>query len=352
MEKSDSKPEKYSPQAFRDEFHKFISGKKAAAEGHPPKPEQQHLAGVSDIEKSVVSATKTCSVKLVDIGPKTTPATINASTNNSDHNNITDESSGDSQVETLKRDHLPPHSLETSDDSDEPNPKRVRPSLPEPGRVLLKPKDFIDLKKRTVSSSSLDSSRLKSTKPTSEGHSNKSSTSSAFDNVEEELGRLFGASSPQKKDNNSSKVTISPVRSSSSNTKETELCKSGANNSSSSSSSSSMMMSSSPMNTTTNNTPNSTSSSSGSVTITKLSTGSSLSVESKDLKTILSSSGGNRALSTSGNNSSSIKSSSNTNSSNNLENGFKLNKKNVDIVSMSGSSTTNSNKDQLSPTDR
>ena len=351
MEKSDSKPEKYSPQAFRDEFHKFISGKKAAAEGHPPKPEQQPLAGVSDIEKSVVSATKTCSVKLVDIGPKTTP-TINAvaSTNNSDHNNITDESSGDSQVETLKRDHLPPHSLETSDDSDEPNPKRVRPSLPEPGRVLLKPKDFIDLKKRTVSSSSLDSSRLKSTKPTSEG-GHKSSTSSAFDNVEEELGRLFGASSPQKKDNNSSKVTISPVRSSSSNTKETELCKSGANNSSSSSSSS-MMMSSSPMNTTTNNTPNSTSSSSGSVTITKLSTGSSLSVESKDLKTILSSSGGNRALSTSGNNSSSVKSSSNTNSSNNLENGFKLNKKNVDIVSMSGSSTTNSNKDQLSPTDR
>ena len=349
------------PQAFGgiNEFHKFISGssKKASntVEGQQ-QPQSKTLNSDPQVDKPSTNTTKTCSVKLVDIGPKTTPAK-SCSDNNT--NSVTsDESSGDSQVETLKRD-LPPHSLETSDDSDEPNPKRVRPSLPEvaTGRMLLKPKDFIDLKKRTVSSSSLsDSSRLKSNiKPPSSSssaaagsggdHKATMSTASAFDRVEEELGHLFGASSPQKKDiNNSSKVTISPVRSSSSSTKEqTDSNKQGLSNSTSSSSSSMSLMSSSATLTTQSSicAPTTSSSSTGSVTITKLSTGSSLSVESKDLKTILSSSGGNRALSVSNNPTSKVGS---------LENGFKLKKQNVDIVSMSSTNISNKS-EQLSPTD-
>ena len=376
-----------------NEFHKFMSGSKKAntVEGQqqqqpPPQPQSKTLNSEnnSQVDKPTTIATnttKTCSVKLVDIGPKTTPA--KSCSDNNTSSVTSDESSGDSQVETLKRD-LPPHSLETSDDSDEPNPKRVRPSLPEQvatGRMLLKPKDFIDLKKRTVSSSSLsDSSRLKSNikppnssssaaaAPAGSGgggdHKAAMSTASAFDRVEEELGHLFGASSPQKKDNinnssSSSKVTISPVRSSSSSTtkEQTDSTTTTTNkqvlNSNSTSSSSSLMSCASSATLTTQSsicaptTTSSSSSSTGSVTITKLSTGSSLSVESKDLKTILSSSGGNRALS----NNPTAKAGSS------LENGFKLKKQNVDIVSMSsttGNSTTSitSNKsEQLSPTD-
>ena len=380
-ESCDSKPaasDISSPQSFKNEFHKFISGKQKAegqsssAKSDPKQATSSSSASAStsttsttittDVDTkpptSATATTKSCSVKLVDIGPKTTPAiaaVINS--NSSDTTNTSDDSNGDSssREETLKRE-LPPHSLETSEDSDEPNAKRVRPATVgglandvSAGRVLLKPKDFIDLKKRTVGSSSLDNARLKP-KPNGNGGTadHKSSTSSAFDNVEEELGRMFGASSPQKKDSNSgsnsgSKVTISPVKSSSSTTKDQPGGESSSNKTSSgerigmtSSSSSSVTSTTS----TTSTSAVSTSSSSGSVTITKLSTGSSLSVESKDLKTILSSSGSGRNLSITSSSSSSSK------SSGNVENGFKM-KKNVDIVPLS----TNSKPEQLSPTD-
>ena len=377
-ESCDSKPAASDicpPQSFKNEFHKFISGKqKAEGQSYSAKSDPKQAASstsssasasisttsttiTTDVDTkppTTAATTKSCSVKLVDIGPKTTPAiaaVINS--NSSDTTNTSDDSNGDSssREETLKRE-LPPHSLETSEDSDEPNAKRVRPAGGgggiandvSAGRVLLKPKDFIDLKKRTVGSSSLDNARLKP-KPNGNGGTvdHKSSTSSAFDNVEEELGRMFGASSPQKKDSNSgnnsgSKVTISPVKSSSSTTKDQPGGESSSNKTSSGERTGMSSSSATSTTSTTSTSAVSTSSSSGSVTITKLSTGSSLSVESKDLKTILSSSGSGRNLS--------ISSSSSSSKSGNVENGFKM-KKNVDIVPLS----TNSKPEQLSPTD-
>ena len=297
--------------------------------------ENKPLSSVSVTASTPSTGPKTtCSVKLVDIGPK-----ISAGGSDTMHGgNARSNATGDS----LKRDLLsssgvsggelrmaasaasivkaastaqPLPSVEAC--TDEPNAKKPRPSLSESSssatshRMLLKPKDFVDLKRRTASGfkTNEDSSTVNS--------SSKTIDSSTFDNVEEELGRLFGSSSPHKKDNSNNKVTISPVKSSSSasslsssssissivtkdqsgfaasghrmSSKQTSGSPSSTSLTASTTSSSSASSTSSSL-----NPPCSSSSGSGgSVTITKLSTGSSLSVESKDLKSVLSA-GGNR----------------------------------------------------------
>lgn len=243
----------------------------------PPKLDDKTPAE-SEMMSEKSSTTKTCSVKLVDI--KTTG-------------------------ESLKRDQPPGQVSE----SDEPNAKKCRPSLPvdttsAAHRVLLKPKDFVDLKRRTVSgfkpTSSDEKTHTEDTKPID---------TSTFDNVEEELGRLFGGSnSPTKKDN---KVTISPVKSACLTKDIRKQCVNA--NSAAPTSSPSLPASSSG----------------GSVTITKLSTGSSLSVESKDLKTVLSGGGGSRQQSAVQPNQSQAKS----------ENGVRL-KGNIDITALGASSNS------------
>lgn len=250
----------------------------------PPKLEDKTSESESLSEKS--SATKTCSVKLVDIvGPNAVKTT----------------------GESLKRDQPPGQVSE----SDEPNAKKSRSSLPVDNmsaahRVLLKPKDFVDLKRRTVSgfkpTSNDDKVNQEEAKPID---------TSTFDNVEEELGRLFGGSnSPTKKDN---KVTISPVKSGLTK----DVRKQSVNAATAPTSSPSLPASSSG----------------GSVTITKLSTGSSLSVESKDLKTVLSggSSGGRPQSATAQPNQSQAKS----------ENGVRL-KGNIDITALGASAKQSS----------
>ena len=269
----------------------------------------------------------TCSVKLVDIGPK-----ISAGGSDNMHSgNARSNATGDS----LKRDLLSssgvsggelrmgasaasivkaastaqPPSVESC--TDEPNAKKPRPSLSESSsatahRMLLKPKDFVDLKRRTASG-------FKTNEDSSTVNTNKTIDSSTFDNVEEELGRLFGSSSPHKKDNSNNKVTISPVKSSSASslsssssmssmvTKDSGFAASHRMSSSKQTSGSPSSTSLTTASTTSSSASSSStsslnppcSSSSGSVTITKLSTGSSLSVESKDLKSVLSA-GGNR----------------------------------------------------------
>lgn len=279
-------------------------------------PEEKVTKDLNSETESGVSekSTKTCSVKLVDcIGPK---SVNNVSAADSEPSSVKTNATG----EPLKRD-LPAEKGQASSNSasevDEPNAKKSRSSLPE-HRVLLKPKDFVDLKRRTVSGF----------KPSEDKNSDtvKPIDSSTFDNVEEELGRMFGSSSPSKKD--SSKVTISPVKSSGGGvTKD----------------SSASQQNSSPTTESSNNSVSPPSSSgSGSVTITKLSTGSSLSVESKDLKSVLS--GRPPQSSTS-------KTAASTNSENN---GLRL-KGNIDITaisSSSGSSLSNGPmlKQQHSPT--
>ena len=245
--------------------------------------------------------TKTCSVKLID---------ISRSSPSSDSKTIGD---------AVKRESQP-----ASDE--QPNAKKARiPSNPsESSRVLLKPKDFIDLKRRTVSSSnnhessSNSPSRVKPPEDTTTKEASK--TESAFDNVEEELGRLFGSSSPgsntsSKKD---TKVTISPVRPNTS-----------FPTSSSSSSSSSAKEPVVPTSSATATAGSNPTSSGGSVTITKLSTGSTLNVESKDLKTVLSA------------NSSSASTSNTSGSCSQVEQAQLKLKSNIDIVSLSA---TGSNK--------
>ena len=293
--------------------------------------ENKPLSSVSVTASTPSTGPKTtCSVKLVDIGPK-----ISAGGSDNMHSgNARSNATGDS----LKRDLLSssgvsggelrmaasaasivkaastaqPPSVEAC--TDEPNAKKPRPSLSESSsatthRMLLKPKDFVDLKRRTASGfkTNEDSSTVNS--------SNKTIDSSTFDNVEEELGRLFGSSSPHKKDNSNNKVTISPVKSSSASslpssssissivTKDQSgfaasghrmSSKQTSGSPSSTSLTTSTTSSSSASSTSSLNPPCSSSSGSGgSVTITKLSTGSSLSVESKDLKSVLSA-GGNR----------------------------------------------------------
>ena len=297
--------------------------------------ENKPLSSVSVTASTPSTGPKTtCSVKLVDIGPK-----ISAGGSDNMHSsNVRSNATGDS----LKRDLLSssgvsggelrmaasaaslvkaastaqPPSVEAN--TDEPNAKKPRPSLSESSsatahRMLLKPKDFVDLKRRTTSG-------FKTNEDSSTVNTNKTIDSSTFDNVEEELGRLFGSSSPHKKDNSNNKVTISPVKSSSASssslsssssissivTKDSSSgfaasghrmsSKLGTSGSPSSTSLTTSTTSSSASSTSSLNPPCS-SNSSGSVTITKLSTGSSLSVESKDLKSVLSA-GGNRPTAT------------------------------------------------------
>ena len=185
-------------------------GKSAATAPSGSQPPESEL-----VERS---ATKTCSVKLVDIVPKAAVAD-NASTV------VKTNATG----EPLKRD-LPVPLSSSYEQGDEPNAKKARPThdptSASVNRVLLKPKDFIDLKRRTAASNfkASDEEAAPPTAPPStttklsavEDSKLATNASSAFDNVEEELGRLFGSSSPHKKDN--SKVTISPVRSSNSTT--------------------------------------------------------------------------------------------------------------------------------------
>ena len=94
---------------------------------------------VDENNGSSTTTTKTCSVKLVDISRPSIGASSQNSSDNSNSKIIGD---------AVKRDL--PGLL-----SDEPNAKKARQSNPsESNRVLLKPKDFIDLKRRTVSSNS------------------------------------------------------------------------------------------------------------------------------------------------------------------------------------------------------
>ena len=259
-------------------------------------------------------------MKLVDIGPQS------------------DCSSSKATGDAVKRD------LPSLLPSDEPNAKKARPNPSESSRVLLKPKDFIDLKRRTVSSSSNSSSsnhdggggsRLK----TIDENDAKISSDSAFDNVEEELGRLFGSgsSSPSKKD---TKVTISPVRLSSAASAAPSSTSSTATFSSSAKEPVMSKMSSVPSSA---SVATSAPSSGGSVTITKLSTGSTLNVESKDLKTVLSASSGQSSAHP-------VSSSSSVTSSAAKpgENGGLKLKANIDIVSL-GACAPSTKPPQLSP---
>ena len=295
---------------------------------------------------STSTTTKTCSVKLVDISR---PIGIAAPQNSSDNSNS--KSIGDA----VKRDL--PGLL-----SDEPNAKKARQSNPsESNRVLLKPKDFIDLKRRTVSSNSSNNhespsragqikQQLAPAEETSTStEASKTTSESAFDNVEEELGRLFGSSSPSsgngRKD---TKVTISPVRLSS-------FTSSSSTSSSSSSSSAKESVITSSSSSSAPSLATSASSSGGSVTITKLSTGSTLNVESKDLKTVLSANSGGtqqqqQQPQQQSNNSSSA--SLSTPKAGNVEtSGLKL-KSNIDIVSLSASGGSSKlQAPQLSPPD-
>ena len=285
---------------------------------------------VDENNGSSTTTTKTCSVKLVDISRPSIGASSQNSSDNSNSKIIGD---------AVKRDL--PGLL-----SDEPNAKKARQSNPsESNRVLLKPKDFIDLKRRTVSSNSSNNhespSRAGQIKQQPEETStsteaSKTTSESAFDNVEEELGRLFGSSSPSsgngRKD---TKVTISPVRLSS-------FTSSSSTSSSSSSAKESVITSSSSSSSSTPSlaTP---ASSGGSVTITKLSTGSTLNVESKDLKTVLSANSGGTQQQQSNNSSLSTSKAGNVETS-----GLKL-KSNIDIVSLSASGGSSKLPPQLSP---
>ena len=294
------------------------------------------------------TTTKTCSVKLVDISRP-----IGAGPQNS-----SDNSNSKSIGDAVKRDL--PGLL-----SDEPNAKKARQSNPsESNRVLLKPKDFIDLKRRTVSSNSSNNhespsragqikQQLAPAEETSTStEASKTTSESAFDNVEEELGRLFGSSSPSsgngRKD---TKVTISPVR----------LSSFTSSSSTSSSSSSSSAKESVITSSSSSSAPSlaTSASSGGSVTITKLSTGSTLNVESKDLKTVLSANSGGtqqqpQQQQQQSNNSSSASStmaSLSTSKAGNVEtSGLKL-KSNIDIVSLSASGGSSKLPPQLSPPD-
>ncbi len=221
----------------------------------PPSLASESLnQSASSLSNSLEKSTKTCSVKLVDIKA----------------DSVKTNSSG----EPLKRDLSNSGSGESnlSKSEDEPNPKKARPSQPDHGIVRLKPNEFVDLRRKTTSSAGGFKPPEDAAASGKEDSSKSSSveSTSPFDNVEEEMVRLFGSSSPSKKD---SKVTISPVRSGST--------KDSANT-----------PTSIPSSLAVTSTPSSSSipssSSSGSVTITKLSTGSSLSVESKDLKSVLS----------------------------------------------------------------
>ena len=299
--------------------------------------ENKPLSSVSVTASTPSTGPKTtCSVKLVDIGPK-----ISAGGSDNMHSgNARSNATGDS----LKRDLLSssgvsggelrmaasaaslvkaastaqPQSVEAN--TDEPNAKKPRPSLSESSHriPMLKPKDFVDLKRRTATSGFGPTSGFKTGNEDSStvNSSNKQTIdSSTFDNVEEELGRLFGSSSPHKKDNSNNKVTISPVKSSASSLSSSNSISSivtkdqsgfaashrmSSKQTSGSPSSTSLTTSAASMASTASSSASSTSSlnpsssaSGGSVTITKLSTGSSLSVESKDLKSVLSA-GGNR----------------------------------------------------------
>ena len=300
--------------------------------------ENKPLSSVSVTASTPSTGPKTtCSVKLVDIGPK-----ISAGGSDNMHSgNARSNATGDS----LKRDLLSssgvsggelrmaasaaslvkaastaqPQSVEAN--TDEPNAKKPRPSLSESSHriPMLKPKDFVDLKRRTATSGFGPTSGFKTGNEDSStvNSSNKQTIdSSTFDNVEEELGRLFGSSSPHKKDNSNNKVTISPVKSSSASSLSSSSSISSivtkdqsgfaashrmsSKQTSGSPSSTSLTTSAASMASTASSSASSTSSlnpsssaSGGSVTITKLSTGSSLSVESKDLKSVLSA-GGNR----------------------------------------------------------
>ena len=299
--------------------------------------ENKPLSSVSVTASTPSTGPKTtCSVKLVDIGPK-----ISAGGSDNMHSgNARSNATGDS----LKRDLLSssgvsggelrmaasaaslvkaastaqPQSVEAN--TDEPNAKKPRPSLSESSHriPMLKPKDFVDLKRRTATSGFGPTSGFKTGNEDSStvNSSNKQTIdSSTFDNVEEELGRLFGSSSPHKKDNSNNKVTISPVKSSASSLSSSSSISSivtkdqsgfaashrmSSKQTSGSPSSTSLTTSAASMASTASSSASSTSSlnpsssaSGGSVTITKLSTGSSLSVESKDLKSVLSA-GGNR----------------------------------------------------------
>ena len=222
---------------------------------------------------------------------------------------------------------------------DEPNAKKPRPNLTESGGVLptFKPnKSFSEHQKLSTEGPSNPPSSTSNS-------SSKTIDSSTFDNVEEELGRLFGSSSPaahQKKDNSNSKVTISPVKTSSSasNSISGTNCSSGngkdfAKKQSSPSTLASPSMGNGSIG---GGSSQSSSSSGGSVTITKLSTGSTLNVESKDLKSVLS--GGGRGH---GSNPASSASPSASNTSNRVgtENGLRL-KGNIDITALSNGPTT------------
>ena len=182
--------------------------------------ENKPLSSVSVTASTPSTGPKTtCSVKLVDIGPKISAGGTDNMHSSNARSNATGESlkrdllsssgvsggelrmasaSAASIVKTASTGGQPPSGVEAC--TDEPNAKKPRPSLSESSHriPMLKPKDFVDLKRRTASGFKTNED---SNSTVNNSSSKQTIDSSTFDNVEEELGRLFGSSSPHKKDN-------------------------------------------------------------------------------------------------------------------------------------------------------
>lgn len=261
-----------SPKAFNEEYEKFLGGKTTA---HDNTDDDVQVLSDEDEDDSTddarrkqagrSTATKECSVKLVDINEMV--------------------------------------------ENGEPLAKRARPSDP----ISVVRKSSNEMNNIFSSNSKLsDSSARKENHHNL--HSNSSSSSSSkskdpmnyFGSGADGAMKLFSAK-------RESKVTISPVRN-----KDLPMSSSGSNSSSSNSAM-------------------------GSVTITKLSTGSSLSIESKDLKTILGAGKSSVGEKDKNRSDSSGKSASRPGKA--FENGFRLvagNHPKLDLVSMDSSKMSKS----------